>query len=337
MINVGVIGLGMMGLTHLDAYAKRSDVNIVAISDTNPDRLSGKVRAVGNVEGQAQGGVDLSRTKRIPEGMDLIKEKDVQLVDICLQTPQHYEYALAALRKGKHVLVEKPMCRTAKDAQRLAKAAAKAKGLSMVAQCIRFWPGWTFIKDAVEKNTYGPVRSAYFRRVASHPGGEFYVDGSRCGGAILDLHIHDVDFVQYVFGTPKAVTSKGYTKITGQIDHVLTHYEYDSVPLVVAEGCWCMAPGFGFKMQFTVNFENATAVYDLGAKDPLTLVKDGKAEAVALSAGMGYDHEIAYFLDCIAKGEKPRTVTLESAANSVRIAEAEIKSIQTGKTVKIKA
>ena len=51
--------------------------------------------------------------------------------------------------------------------------------------------------------------SASFRRVASHPGGPFYSDGARCGGAALDLHIHDTDFVQYCFGMPTSVTSFG--------------------------------------------------------------------------------------------------------------------------------
>src|SRR5215218_533016 len=131
MINVGVIGLGMMGQTHLDAYAKRADVTVVAISDKDPDRLSGKTRAVGNVEGQAQGGFDLAKAKGYAEGMDLIKDKAVDVVDICLATPLHVEYAIAALKKGKHVLVEKPLARTYKDAMKLVKAAQKAKGLEM--------------------------------------------------------------------------------------------------------------------------------------------------------------------------------------------------------------
>ena len=85
-----------------------------------------------------------------------------------------------------------------------------------------------------------------------------------CGGAILDLHIHDTDFVQHCFGKPKAVFSRGYSRPTNAIDHVLTHYLYDDVPLVTAEGGWAMTPGFGFQMQYTVNFERATAVFDPG-------------------------------------------------------------------------
>src|SRR4051812_14518813 len=307
MIKVGVIGLGMMGQTHLDVYAKRPDVKVVAISDRDPDRLSGKTRATGNVEGQAQGAFDLSQAKGYAEGMDLIKDKTVDVVDICLATPLHVEYAIAALKKGKHVLVEKPLARTGKDAQKLANAAAKAKGLSMCAMCMRFWPGWTWLKEAVDQKSYGPVYSASFKRLATMPPGAFYANGELSGGAILDLHLHDANFVQHVFGPPAAVSSRGYTKTSGGGDHGLSQdlYEGDgAVPLVTAEGTWAMAAPYEFRMQYTVNFAQATAVYDLLSPTPLVLYRNGAKETVALDGRMGYDLEIDYFLNCINKGER---------------------------------
>lgn len=337
MINVGVIGLGMMGGTHLDVYAKRSDVRIVAVSDKRADRLEGKAKAAGNIEGQAQGAADLSSAKRYTEGMDLIRDPDVQLVDICLPTPMHRVYAEAALAAGKHVLIEKPLARTTADALAIADAAARAKGVAMPAMCMRFWPGWTWLKQAVEQGTYGKVLAAHFRRVASHPGGPFYSDGDACGGGILDLHIHDTDFVHHLFGVPGSVFSRGYSRHTNQPDHVVTHYLYDGGPLVTAEGGWAMSPGFGFAMQYTVNFERATAIFDLSASpSPLRLVKDGKSEPVELPSGMGYEYEIAYVLDCIAKNESPKVVTLRDAAVSVAIVEAEAKSIASGQVTPVK-
>jgi predicted dehydrogenase len=338
MINVGVIGLGMMGQTHLDVYAKRPDVNVVAISDLDPDRLSGKVRAAGNVEGQAQGAFDLSQAMGYAEGMDLIKDKSVELVDICLATPLHVQYAIAALKKGKHVLVEKPLARTAKDAQKLAKAAAKAKGMSMCAMCMRFWPGWTWLKEAVDRKAYGSVLSASFKRLATMPPGGFYANGELSGGAILDLHLHDADFVQFVFGPPAAVSSRGYSKTSGAIDHILTQYLYDGdgPPLVSAEGTWAMAAPYEFRMQYTVNFDQATAVFDLLSTTPLLLYRAGQKEIVPLESAMGYELEIAYFIDCIAKGQRPTTVTMDDAANAVKLIEAEAKSVATGKPVRVK-
>ncbi len=339
MINVGVIGLGMMGNTHLDVYAKRTDVRVVAVSDANPERLAGKAHAGGNIEGQAKGGFDLNSpdVAKYKEGMKLIKDPNVQLVDVCMWTPQHLKYASKALQAGKHVMSEKPMARTAREARKLAEVAQSSPGTFMVGQCMRFWPGWTWLKEAVDNNTYGPVKAANFRRVAQHPGGAFYEDGERCGGAILDLHIHDTDFVQYLFGMPKSVFSTGYKKVTSAIDHVVTRYEYDNVPMVTAEGGWVMSKGHGFKMQYCVNFDRATAVFDIGQKDQLILIENGESKSVAIEAKMGYELEIAYFLDCIAKGVKPTIVTPESAANSVKIVEAEVKSVITGKLVKISA
>jgi predicted dehydrogenase len=340
MINVGVIGLGMMGLTHLDVYARRKDVKVVAIADKDPDRLSGKTRAVGNVEGQAQGGFDLSRAKPYAEGMDLIADTDVELVDICLATPMHVDYAIAALKKGKHVLVEKPLARTARDARRLAGAAAKSKSLSMCAMCMRFWPGWTWLKEAIDDKTYGKVYSASFRRMASMPPGAFYANGKLSGGAILDLHVHDADFVQFLFGTPSAVFSRGYSKTSGQIDHIATHYIYQGrkgAPLVTAEGSWAMQSPYEFRMQFTVNFEQATAVFDLlNSATPLVLYEGGDKRTIELEKCMGYDKEIEYFLDCIARKKKPKTVTIQEAANAIKIVEAEAKSARTGKPVRVR-
>lgn len=339
MVRVGVIGLGTMGCTHLDVYAKRDDVQVVAVSDLLPARLSGTERAAGNVKGQAQGGFDLNQPglKKYDQGKKLIRDKSVDLVDICLTTPLHLEYARAALKAGKHVLVEKPLARTTRDAKKLAAAADAATGMAMCAMCMRFWPGWTWLKQAVSDQRFGAVQAAAFRRVASHPGGAFYANGELCGGALLDLHIHDTDFIQHLFGMPRSVSSIGYSKITGAVDHVLTRYQYDHVPLVVAEGGWAMAPGFGFTMQFTVNFDAATAVFDLAAAKPLMVYRPNEQpQAVDLPPKMGYELEIDYFINCINSGRKPTVVTLADAARSVQIAEAEAKSVAAGgKAVKV--
>jgi predicted dehydrogenase len=336
MINVGVIGLGMMGLTHLDAYSKRDDVKVVAISDKDPKRLSGELQATGNVDGQAQGGFDFDAVRKFDEGLDLINDPEVDVVDICLPTFLHLDYAVAACGADKHVLIEKPLARTSGDATKIIEAASKSKGIAMCAMCMRFWPGWTWLKDAIDNKTYGKVLAAQFRRVSDHPGGGFYANGDLCGGALLDLHIHDTDFIHYAFGVPTSVSSIGYAKVTDQPDHVVTQYRYDDGPMIVAEGGWAMTDGFGFKMQYTVNFETATAIFEFGADEPLTLIEQGKeSQAVSLEDRMGYDIEIEYFIECIKAGTKPTTVTLEDAANTIKIIEAEGKSIASGQSAAV--
>jgi predicted dehydrogenase len=336
MIKVGVAGLGMMGGTHLDVYSHRDDVEIVAVADIDEGRRTGSSQASGNIEGQAQGKFDFRQVKQHSDVMELIADPQVELVDICLPTPLHAEYGKAALRSGKHVFIEKPLARNYADAQELTRLAANSPGMVMCGMCMRFWPGWTWLKQRVERGEYGKVRSATFRRVAEHPGGPFYSDAEQCGGALLDLHIHDTDFIHFLFGLPEAVTSHGLSHVTKGIDHVVTRYEYPGIPIVMAEGSWSMAKGFGFRMQYTVNFERATATYDLAEAEPLTLFEYGRAPMkISLESGMGYQHEIAYFLDCIAAGRMPERVTLKQAAESIRIIEAEAESIRQQQMIRL--
>lgn len=336
MTRVGVVGLGMMGLTHLNVYRSLPNATIAAICDADADRLSGKVHAMGNVEGQAQASVATlpPEVRRCSDINDVIGADDIDLVDICLPTHLHLRFGLEVLQAGQHLMMEKPLARTAADAAKLAEAAASAKGSSFVGHCMRFWPGWDWLKEAVHDDRYGKVYSATFRRVVNHPGAGFYENGDLCGGAALDLHIHDTDFIQYLFGMPKAVTSFGYSKITNQPDHIITRYEYDNVPLVVAEGSWAMTDGFTFNMSYTLNFENATVDFDLSNEKPLTICEKGKDPVhPELDPKMGYDFEIEYFLKCIEEGKKPDVVTIQDGMNTVRIVEAETESVNSGQRV----
>ncbi len=337
MVNVGVIGLGMMGLTHLDVYAKMDGVRVVAIADKDQDRLHGRTRAAGNIDGQAQGGFNFDAVEKYEDALRLIRHKKIDVVDVCLPTHLHLDFSRKALRTGKHVLIEKPLARTGSDALKILRAAQSAKGLAMPAMCMRFWPGWTWLKQVVSEKTYGRVLAATFRRVASHPGGPFYENGDLCGGAVLDLHIHDTDFVQHLFGIPQAVSSVGYKKITNQIDHIVTQYHYEDVPLVTAEGSWTMSPGYAFSMRYNVVFEHATAEFDLAADPVLTLYRQGAdPEPIDMPEGMGYEREIAYFIDCVRQNKPPETVTLEDAYRSVKIVEFEAKSVDSRRPVKVR-
>ena len=89
----------------------------------------------------------------------------------------------------------------------------------MPAMCMRFWAEWEWLKRAVDEQRYGKVRSATFRRVGSIPAGWFR-DGKASGGGILDLHIHDTDFIYHLFGKPRAVFSQGYVGQSGEVDHL---------------------------------------------------------------------------------------------------------------------
>src|SRR6185312_6951736 len=128
------------------------------------------------------------------------------------------------------------LARTAADALALAEAAERSAGFSMCAMCMRFWPAWVWLKEQIDAGTYGKTLGASFRRLATHPSSRgFYTDGAACGGAVLDLHIHDTDFIRYCFGMPQSVSTVGYQSVTSELDHVATQYKYANGPMVVAE------------------------------------------------------------------------------------------------------
>jgi predicted dehydrogenase len=333
MVRIGIIGLGFMGRMHYGVYEGLPEAQVVAVSDSDPKRAAGDLsEGWGNVGGAETTRLPMERIRGTTDWRELITFNDVDVIDICLPTPAHVEIATAALATGKHVLCEKPLARSSSDARKIAAAAAAAKGFFMPAMCMRFWAEWEWLKRAVAEGHYGKVRSATFRRMSTTPKGWFR-DVKLSGGAMLDLHVHDVDFVYHLFGKPHGVYSRGYSKDTGGIDHVITQYLYDGQPLITTEGAWGMAEGYGFRMQFTVNFERATVEYELGREKPLMLYADGKAEPVETPTHNGYLGELSYFLECVKTNTKPERVTADDAVVGLQIIEAEQKSAETGQVV----
>ncbi len=339
-LKVGIIGLGSMGSTHLDIYSKIKEVEVIAIADSIQSRLDGSSKAEGNISGQAEGGVTGISAIKYLDGMELIENPDIDIVDICVGTDLHFTFVEAALSKGKHVLVEKPLARTYDEAKKIIQLAEQSSKYVMSAMCLRYWPAWVFLKEAIDSNAYGKCLSLNFKRQTSFPGGAFYSDHNQCGGALLDLHVHDTDFVNYCLGLPEAVFSQGYKGPSGGIDHIATHYIYnqsDLSPLVSSEGSWTMQEGYGFNMSYTANFENGTLSYLLEQEETLKLFRSGSGpESINLQEGMGYEFEIRTFVDEILSGNSTNLDLLKQASETVAIIEAEKTSIETCSLVSIK-
>lgn len=331
MTRIGIIGLGFMGRTHYEAYQKLPQARVVMVADRDPKRAAGDLSGGwGNLGTGAVTQLPMDRIRGVTEFQKLIDDPEVDVVDICVPTPGHVEAALAALSAGKHVICEKPLALSSADARRIAAAAAQARGFFMPAMCVRFWPQWQWLKRTVAERHYGAARSAVFRRLGPMPAG-WFKDGKLSGGAIFDLHVHDTDFVYYLFGKPRGVYSRGYSKTSGEIDHLITQYLYEPDMLVSAEGGWSMAEGYPFAMKYTVNFDRATADYDSSRSDgPLLLYGEGKCQKIETPAADGFVSELAYFVECVQTRTKPERVTADDAVMALQIIEAEKRSVASG-------
>ena len=328
-IRIGVAGVGVMGRVHLrawrDAEAAGHPCEVVAVADLDPARLAGDGEG-GNLAAQHGKPVDLGGVRTHASADELIADDGVDVVDLCVPTPGHVPLAEAAMRRGRHVLVEKPVALTAEPVRRLAGVARECGVSCMPALCMRFWPAWRRLIDAHRTGEFGPLRSAHFVRLGGRPTwSDFYTDPALCGGAMIDLHVHDADFIVALLGPPLGVTS------AGTIDHVTTIYHHADVPHVVAQGGWLAEPG-GFTMRYRAEFEAGTLDFDLGRDPPLRLRRGGRAEAVEVGPLTGYDAEVRHLADALAAGRTP-DVTLDDAAVTHAVLDAERESLETGRRV----
>jgi predicted dehydrogenase len=236
------------------------------------------------------------------------------------------------------VVCEKPLARSSAAAREILQVAETSPGILMPAMCMRFWPGWRWLKQAVAERTYGEVLAARFRRVSEMPGwskGKTYADKADLGGALFDLHIHDTDFINHLFGRPASIFSTGVLNAAGVINHVVTQYQYSGGPAVYAEGNWLLSGGFD--MAYSILCERATLDFDLarGAGALVVTEAGGLPQVVELSGPDGYGAELEYAVRCVATRQRPAVVTAQDGVIALEICEAEEKSLRSGLVVKL--
>ena len=329
MIRVGIVGIGMMGRTHLRAWSRIEGAQVAALCDNEVD-LSDPAAIMAEAGGPPRGAV---RTYRDLEAM--LAQGGLDAVDICLPSDHHCEATVLALRSGCHVMCEKPMALDAASTDRMIAASRESGRLLSVGQCLRFWPAYVEIKRLIDAGTWGRVRTAFFERHSGAPswGRGWFADPARSGGALLDLHIHDVDMVLHLFGLPRSVVSTGVGQ--GGALHVTTLYRYDDKVVSAAAG-WTASSSHGFNMRAFLTLEGATISLDFAREDKLVVYPEGgEREVPRLAPGDGYEGELRDFADGIRAGRLSGTITAESAARSVRVCLEERRSILEGREVAV--
>jgi len=348
-VGMAVVGLGFMGATHVRCIASARDAGyacrLAAVCDPDASRRSGVIAATGNLKSAGEGKsggerlFDPGATRAYADADELFADPEVDAVSICTHTDTHADLAVRALMAGKHVLVEKPVAVSVADIERVKQAASGAGRICMPAMCMRFWPGWPWVRERILDGTYGRVLSATFHRLGTPPtwSPDFYRNADRSGGALVDLHIHDADFIRWTFGDPDSVVS------TGTTNHLTTLYRYANGPShVVAEGGWGHTPGFGFRMQYVIAFERATVDFDFSRTPTVYLSRDGQREAVELPTSSAYEIQMRHFVDLVAgrirgdgAGTLEMTATLEDAMKVAKLLDAERASLASGAAVQL--
>jgi len=269
------------------------------------------------------------------------------MVDVCLPTYLHEPAVVAAAEAGKHVLCEKPVALSLAQVERMRSAVASAGVQAMVAQVIRFWPGYLMIRDMIERGELGKLLAVHAGRLGRLAGWTtWYAKPELSGGALFDLHIHDLDWLYYLFGQPDSVYAMGVQAESGAWNHVLTSLDYGEVK-VTAEASLCMPDGFPFTTLFHVLGDKGYAEYRFGGaqSDPAAASKQQSLvvylsgqppQYPACSDADPYLAEIAYFVDCLDRGAGPTLATLDQARDVLAIVLAIRESLETGLVVPVR-
>jgi predicted dehydrogenase len=339
-LRVGLAGLGFMGVTHYQAYKKIPGVKVVAVADEDPARRAGDWTNVGGNFGPGGGKEDLSGVRAYETLEAMCADPEIDLIDACLPTPFHKEAAIKGLKAVKHVLTEKPIALHLKDADKMLRAAKKAKRHLFTGQVLRYFPEYRFLKAAYDDGRYGKLMAAHFRRIIAKPNwapDSWYRDPKKTGGATLDLHIHDADFIIHLLGPPKAVVSTGVPAGKGAFDYLTNQYDYGKKgPTVTSEGGWIAMSALPFEQSFEAYFEKGTVSYN-SSHGPLVVYQpDGKKVKPKLSKEDGFLAELKAVTAPLKKGETPTELLAQTARNSLALCMAEQESAKTGKRFKLR-
>jgi predicted dehydrogenase len=327
-MKIALVSLGFMGSTHARAWQKVPGATLVVVVSSDPGKLSGDLSAVrGNLAEEGGGNLDFSQVRKYPDYQSLLKdiesrEIEIDAIDICLPSDQHFEAVRAALWAGKHVLAEKPLALNWESAGSLV-IEAHARGLIlMTGHVLRFISEYRKLAEILKEGRLGAVRSSFFRRCCGAPAwSRWLTDESRSGGAVLDLLIHDIDFCLNLFGVPKMVSAVGHMDLSRGIDWLEARLGYDDVGPAIISGGWHHPKSYPFRMEFTVVSDGGTLEYRPGER-PLTLFDAGGGSEPLVGEGESdpFVSELSYFTDCARNGQQPLLCPPADSATAVRLA-----------------
>jgi predicted dehydrogenase len=337
MIRIGLVGVGFMGWIHWLAARKLKNAKVVAICSRDAKKRAGDWRGIRGNFGPPGEQVNLKGIQAYAELDELLDDPNIDMVDICSPTHLHPEQASQALRAGKHVLVEKAISLTAKQADAMLASARKAGKLLMVAHVLPFVPEYAFAAAAIQSGEYGKLLGAQFLRVISKPDWSADIgDWAKTGGPAVDLHIHDTHFIGLVAGVPRAVFATGVVEHDAVV-HLTTQYLYGpGGPCIACSSGALVAPGRPFSHAFEIYLEKATLVFP--GNGPLTVLT-AKAKQPKLKGGgdptAAFTAELQAAVEGVRAGQAPDLLSGQLARDALVLCHKEIESVKTGKAVTV--
>lgn len=299
MLKVGMAGIGGISGAHIPAWEAMEETELAALCDIRQECLE-----------------KYPDKHLYTDFREMLNAEQLDILDICLPTYLHADYAVQAMERGIHVICEKPVSLKTEDVERVYEAARRNNVKFMVAQVLRFWPEYELLKEIYDSGKYGKLLSGSMSRLGGIPKwswDNWMADEKRSGLVPFDLHIHDLDFLVYAFGKPK--DAKVHRAKRPEQDYFSVVYEYPEF-FVTTEASWYAAP-YPFTASFRFQFEKAILAFERqqcmlyeedGTVTDLTEAAEGDTGGINLPKSDAYANEIRYFTKCVLEDRFPERV-----------------------------
>ncbi len=290
MLKIGLAGVGGISGAHIPVWEEMKDAELVAICDIRTERME-----------------KYPDKRHYIDFDEMLNNEEIDILDICLPTYLHADFAIKAMERGINVICEKPISLKEEDVERVYSAAKKNNVKFMVAHVLRFWPEYEVLKEIYDSNKYGKLLSGTMIRLGGYPKWSWdgwMMDEKRSGLVPFDLHIHDLDFMVYTFGMPK-VAHQYRSKLPKQ-DFLSVTYDFGEFS-VNSEASW-YSTCYPFTAEFRFQFEDAVVSSENGKmmiylkddeKIDLSQQAEGDTGSINLPKSNAYANEIIYFADCV--------------------------------------
>lgn len=290
MLKIGLVGVGGISGAHIPAWEEMENAELIALCDIRTERLE-----------------KYPDKKHYTDYDEMLEKEEFDIIDICLPTYLHADFAIKAMEKGINVICEKPISLKEEDVERVYSTAKKNNVKFMVAQVLRFWPEYELLKEIYDTKKYGELLSGTMTRLGCYPKWSWdgwMMDEKRSGLTPFDLHIHDLDFMVYAFGMPE-VAYQFRAKKPDQ-DFISLSYNFGKFS-INSEASW-YATSYPFTAEFRFQFEDALVANENGKmviflrddkKIDLSQEAEGDTGSINLPKSDAYANEIKYFANCV--------------------------------------
>ncbi|MAT71588.1 MAG: oxidoreductase [Planctomycetaceae bacterium] len=339
MLQVGIVGLGFMGMIHYLTYKRLPGVRVAAICEVNERRLAGDWTDIKGNFGPPGEQMDLSDVATFTSLEEMLASTELDFVDVTLPPAMHADATVAALKSGRHVFCEKPMSLTLSECERMSAAATAANRQLLIGHVLPFFPEYAWALETARRGRYGKLLGGAFRRVISDPAWlPNFWQADKVGGPLLDLHVHDAHFIRLLFGMPREVVSRG--RVRGRLPefwHSLFAYDGGEL-LVEATSGTIGQQGRPFDHGFEIHFADATLLFEFAVLgdagkylcQPTVLASDGTAETVDLGDGdpmNAFAAELQAVVDCVRDNRPSDVLDAALAEDAIRLCQLQWDSV----------